>query len=63
MKTKSSWQIVSVSDKALGFRWVWEEMQNGKVVGRSASSFQYYNECVEDARKQGYIPPQPERIR
>ena len=64
MKTaKTTWQIVPVADKANDFRWVWEETRNGTVVARSETSFQYYNECVEDAQKRGYSPPRVERLR
>ncbi len=59
----TSWQILPVSDKSSDFRWVWEETKNGNVVARSATSFQYYNECVEDAQKRGYTPPRVERLR
>jgi hypothetical protein len=59
----TTWQIVPVSEKSTDFRWVWEEMRDGKVVARSEKTFQYYNECVEDARKRGYTPPQAERLR
>jgi len=61
-----SWKIIPVSDKADqagSFRWMWEETKNGAVVARSATSFQYYNECVEDAQKRGYSPPPIERLR
>jgi hypothetical protein len=60
---KSTWQIVAVADKASDFRWVWEETRNGNVVARSESSFQYYNDCVEDAQKRGYLKPPVERLR
>lgn len=61
-----SWKIVPVSEKpdiTGSFRWMWEESRNGAVVARSASSFQYYNECVDDAKKRGYTPPPTERLR
>ena len=60
---KSTWQIVAVADKASDFRWVWEETRNGNVVARSEQSFQYYNDCVEDAQKRGYAKPPVERLR
>jgi hypothetical protein len=60
---KSTWQIVAVADKASDFRWVWEETRNGNVVARSETSFQYYNDCVEDAQKRGYSKPPVERLR
>ncbi|HEV7799902.1 MAG TPA: hypothetical protein VGP15_02390 [Burkholderiales bacterium] len=60
---KTSWQILPVADKDNDFRWVWEETKNGNVVARSETSFQYYNECVEDAQKRGYSPPRVERLR
>ena len=60
---KSTWQIVPVSDKTSDFRWAWEEIRNGNVVARSETTFKYYNECVEDARKRGYAPPKAERLR
>jgi len=65
MKTTNTttWEILPVSDKTNDFRWVWEEKRNGSVVARSETSFQYYNECVEDAQKRGYAPPRVERLR
>ena len=60
---KTEWQIVPVADKANDFRWVWEEIRNGNVVARSPTTFEYYNDCVEDARKRGYAPPRVERLR
>lgn len=66
MASASSWKIVPVSekgDRTDNFRWIWEESKNGAVVARSATSFQYYNECVEDAQKRGYAPPPVERLR
>lgn len=60
---KVTWQIVPVKENATDFRWAWEEMRDGDVVARSPKTFQYYNECVEDARKRGYTPPGVERLR
>ena len=61
-----SWKIVPVSHKpdiTGGFRWIWEESRDGAVMARSRGTFQYYNECVEDAKKRGYKPPPTVRQR
>ena len=55
------WKILPVTDKTSEFRWVWEQTRNGSVVARSSTSFEYYNDCVEDAQKRGYVPPRPKR--
>ena len=60
---KVTWQIVPVTEKSAEFRWMWEEIRDGNVVARSPTTFEYYNECVEDARKRGYTPPPKERLR
>ena len=51
-KTKRTAQIVPISAKgSKDFRWEWRS-HDGKT--KSATSFVYYHECVEDARGAGF---------
>jgi hypothetical protein len=51
-KTKRSAKIVPISVKgSQDFRWEWRS-HDGK--DKSAASFVYYHDCVEDARQAGF---------
>jgi hypothetical protein len=52
------WVFVSVDRK--GFvRWRWEARNHrGEAVLKSFQQFDTYTECVEDAKRAGYIAPE-----
>lgn len=60
-----SWKIVPVKSGTLtGLKWHWEKTSaDGATVVESAAQFDYYYDCVTDAKAHGYVPPPPERLR
>jgi hypothetical protein len=50
-------KIVSVrSSDAHGFHWIWRSRDNAQ---RSATTFVYFYECVQDARRAGFAVELP----
>lgn len=49
------WKFVAVTAKgAAGFAWQWQKVEEGRAVKESTKCFDYYYECVQDARTHGY---------
>ena len=44
---------------AFGFTWHWQCRRADGSIFRSRVPFDYYYDCIEDARKQGYRGPLP----
>ena len=45
-------------------KWHWEKISaDGVTVAESKERFDYYYDCVADAKAHGYVPPLPERLR
>lgn len=61
MKTK--WEIIPVkSDGPIGYKWRWIRTTNTKVVEVSKKRFDYYYDCVTDARRHGYYSIQNRNV-
>jgi len=60
-----SWKILPVkSGTPAGFKWFWRKTSaDGATVVESKVQFDYYYDCVTDAKAHGYEPPAPERLR
>jgi hypothetical protein len=55
------WKFTAVTaDGPTGLRWSWErtDAENNKSAV-STETFDYYNECMQDATKHGYRIPSP----
>ena len=44
---------------AFGFTWHWQCRRPNGSTSRSKVPFEYYYDCIEDARRQGYRGPLP----
>ena len=52
----TKWQIVAehTPGKRFGFVWRWKRIESeGKTTTVSDNAFDYYHDCVQDARKHG----------
>jgi len=60
-----AWQIVPVESKnEVGYAWQWKrEDGKGKTSRVSDGVYDYYYDCVMDAKKHGYDPDVPRRLR
>jgi hypothetical protein len=60
-----AWQILPVPNKSdVGYAWKWKrEDQRGKTDRVSDHVYAYYYDCVMDAKKHGYNPDAPRRLR
>lgn len=60
-----TWTIIPVkSGNETGYKWKWKRADRaGAVVERSQQAFDYYFDCVTDAKKHGYEPPIVRRLR
>jgi hypothetical protein len=65
MATLYAWQIRPVSSNArAGYEWQWtREDRYGRTKGQSDKRFQYYYDCVVDAKRHGFNPDAPRRMR
>lgn len=59
------WQILPIpTDSDVGYRWQWKrEDVQGRKDSVSVTHFAYYYDCVMDAKKHGYEPDAPRRLR
>jgi hypothetical protein len=58
VKMTTSWQFFAVSDAAsTGFSWHWQK--RGAKVFRTSAAFDFYFDCVADARAHGYVGALP----
>jgi len=60
-----AWQILPVpTDDNVGYAWQWRrEDSQGNTDRVSEKEFTYYYDCVMDAKKHGFNPEAPRRIR
>ncbi len=60
-----AWQILPVPAKsATGYAWQWQrEDLQGHTDLVSDKRFAYYYDCVSDAKKHGFDPEAPRRLR
>jgi hypothetical protein len=60
-----AWQILPVpADSRFGYAWRWKrEDVQGHTECVSEKEFAYYYDCVMDAKKHGFNPDAPRRIR
>ena len=57
---RSRWCFHAVcATNAFGFTWHWQCRRPDGSTSRSRVPFDYYYDCIEDARKQGYRGPLP----
>ena len=59
------WKIRPVSSNhRQGYEWEWSrEDDNGRTESVSKTSFAFYYDCVMDAKKHGFDPGVPRRMR
>jgi hypothetical protein len=60
-----AWQILPIPTKNdIGYAWQWKrEDQKGRTDRISEHAYAYYYDCVLDAKKHGYNPEAPRRLR
>lgn len=60
-----TWTITPVkSGNATGYKWQWKRTnESGAVVEKSKQEFDYYFDCVTDAKAHGYEHPALQRLR
>jgi len=60
-----AWQILPVPlSGSGGYKWQWKrEDADGKTNRVSRKRFAYYYDCVMDAKKHGFEPDAPRRLR
>ncbi len=52
---KAQWKILSVKSNApIGYKWRWIKSRDGKIVEDCGEGFDYYYDCLVDARKHGF---------
>ncbi len=55
-----SWHFHAVrSNNAFGFRWIWRYVRTDGSSVQSLIPRDYYYDCIQDAREQGYRGPFP----
>ncbi|MGZ5175056.1 MAG: hypothetical protein ACXWIS_12805 [Burkholderiales bacterium] len=55
-----SWYFHAVRARnAFGFRWYWQKRGTGAAPSQQSTPFNYYYDCIEDARKHGFRGPLP----
>jgi hypothetical protein len=59
------WTIMPTeSGNTTGFKWQWQQVNEaGALIGKSKQQFDYYFDCVTDAKAHGYKPPPMQRLR
>ena len=56
----TSWQFHAVrADNAFGFKWYWQRRYADGSSSQTEMPFDYYYDCIEDARRHGYRGPLP----
>lgn len=65
MATLYAWQVRPVpSNRGEGYVWQWtREDLNGHTESVSDKCFDYYYDCIMDAKSHGYDPEVPRRLR
>ena len=60
-----TWEITPVFARQNGaYGWRWQRANHRGVTEQQKHTvFQYYYDCVQDARQHGYVPEAPRRMR
>lgn len=57
---RKSWQFFAVASNAPhGFTWRWQSEGPGSKTAVTGAAFEYYFDCIFDARQNGYTGPLP----